>query len=142
MLNMLCELTKGEACGNYETFIKSNYHSGLGLLQDLWIKNHELSEKEIKFYDNGQELLIYSNLGTYACNYITYCDVKFITSVYSKNGFALEYEFDYESEVSKCLFDLWNMKKSHPNRWMYKLDRIYNKYGVDIVNYVRGFARY
>lgn len=142
MLNMLYELTKGKTSGNYEVFINSNYCSGLGVLQDLWIKNQDLEEKEIKFYDNGHELLIYTNLGTYACNYKEYCNIKFITSVYGKEGLVLEYDFDYESQTSKCLFDLWNMRKAHPERWMYKIERIYDKYGVDIVNCVMEFAGY
>ena len=142
MLNMLCELVKGETSGNYERFISANYCSGLGVLQDLWIKNHDLEEKEIKFYDNGKELLIYTNLGTYACNYTEYCNIKFITSVYGKEGLVLEYDFDYESQTSKCLLDLWNMRKAHPDRWMYKVERIYDKYGADIVNCVRKFAGY
>lgn len=111
MLNMLLELTKGETSGNYESFVNANYWCGLGLLQDLWIRNHDLNEKEITFYDNGQELLIYTNLGTYACNYKTYCDVKFITSVYSKDGLVLERDFDYDSPTSYCLLDLWDLKK-------------------------------
>lgn len=142
MLNMLAELTKGETSGNYQRFIESNYWGGLGVLQNLWIKNHDLEEEKITFYDNGQELLIYTNLGTYACNYTEYCDIKFITSVYGKEGLVLEYDFDYESPVCKCLFDLWNMKKAHPDRWMYRIDRIYDKYGVDTVNLVREEARY
>lgn len=121
MLNMLCELTKGETSGNYEQFINANYCSGLGVLQ---------------------ELLIYTNIGTYACNYTEYCDIKFITSAYGKEELVLEYDFDYESQISKCLFDLWNMKNAHPDRWMYKIEKIYDKYGIDVVNCVREFAGY
>ena len=142
MLNMLYELIKGKTWGNYETFIHSNYWCGQGVLQDLWMYNHNLKEKEIAFYDNGQEVSIYTNLGSFACNYKIYCDMKFITSIYNKDGLIREYGFDYESSVNKCLFDLSNMKKSHPDRWMYKIDRIYNKYGVDVVNFVRENARY
>ena len=137
MINMLLELTKGETSGNYNAFINSNYWAGLGILQDLWIDNHNFKESEITFYDNGQELLIYSNLGTYSCNYIEYCNIKFVTSVYSKDGLVLEYPFDYESETSKCLYDLFELRKAEPERWLYRLDSIYNKYGIDTVNKVR-----
>ena len=137
MINMLLALTEGETSGNYNAFINSNYWAGLGVLQDLWIDNHDFKESEITFYDNGQELLIYSNLGTYSCNYTEYCNIKFVTSVYSKDGLVLEYPFDYESETSKCLYDLFELRKAEPERWLYKLDSIYNKYGIDTVNKVR-----
>ena len=142
MLNMILEITKGETSGNYERFINANYWGGLGLLQDLWSINHDLNEKEITFRDNGQELLIYTNLGTYACNYTTYCDIKFITTVYSKDGLVLEYNFDYDSPTSRCLLNLWELKNACPDRWIYQVDRIYDKYGIDTVNIVREFARY
>ena len=137
MINMLLELTKGETSGNYNTFINSNYWAGLGILQDLWIDNHALQEEEITFFDNGQELLLYTNLGTYACNYTEYCNIKFITSVYGKEGLVLEYPFDYESETSRCLYDLFELRKAEPERWLYRLDSIYSKYGIDTVNKVR-----
>ena len=137
MINMLLALTEGETSGNYNAFINSNYWAGLGVLQDLWIDNHDFKESEITFYDNGQELLIYSNLGTYSCNYTEYCNIKFVTSVYSKDGLVLEYPFDYESDTSRCLYDLFELRKAEPERWLYKLDSIYNKYGIDTVNKVR-----
>ena len=137
MINMLLALTKGETSGNYNAFINSNYWAGLGVLQDLWIDNHDFKESEITFYDNGQELLIYSNLGTYSCNYTEYCNIKFVTSVYSKDGLVLEYPFDYESDTSRCLYDLFELRKAEPERWLYRLDSIYNKYGIDTVNKVR-----
>ena len=137
MINMLLALTEGETSGNYNAFINSNYWAGLGILQDLWIDNHDFKESEITFYDNGQELLIYSNLGTYSCNYIEYCNIKFVTSVYNKDGLVLEYPFDYESDTSRCLYDLFELRKAEPERWLYRLDSIYNKYGIDTVNKVR-----
>ena len=137
MINMLLALTKGETSGNYNAFINSNYWAGLGILQDLWINNHDFKESKITFYDNGQELLIYSNLGTYSCNYTEYCNIKFVTSVYSKDGIVLEYPFDYESDTSRCLYNLFELRKADPERWLYRLDSIYNKYGIDTVNKVR-----
>lgn len=141
MITTLLALTEGETSGNYNTFIYSNYWCGLGVLQDLWMRNHDLEETKITFYDNGQELLLYTNLGTYACNYTTYCDIKFITSVYGKDGLILEYDFDYDNPVSLCLYDLWELVKECPERWMYNLGHIYDKYGVDIVNLVRDAAQ-
>lgn len=137
MINMLLALTKGETSGNYNTFIHSNYYCAMGILQDLWINNHALQEEETTFFDNGQELLLYTNLGTYSCNYTEYCNIKFVTSVYSKDGLILEYPFDYESDASKCLYDLFQLRKAEPERWLYRLDSIYNKYGIDTVNKVR-----
>ena len=142
MLNMLLELTRGQSSGNYETFIHSNYWCRFGLLQDLWIRNHDLKEEEITFNDNGQELLLYTNVGTYACNYITYCDTKFITSVWNKDGLVLEYDFDYDSQASSCLYEIWELTKIYPEIWIYRLDSIYNKYGTDVVNLVRDNARF
>ena len=109
----------------------------MGILQDLWINNHALKEEETTFFDNAQELLLYTNLGTYSCNYTEYCNIKFVTSVYSKDGIVLEYPFDYESDTSRCLYDLFELRKAEPERWLYKLDNIYSKYGIDIVNKVR-----
>lgn len=142
MISTLLALTEGETNGNYEIFINSNYWAGIGVLQDLWIDNHDFKESEVTFYDNGQELLIYSNLGTYACNYTEYCGIKFITSVYSKKGLVLEYDFDYERLEMLCLLDLYTLRKAEPKRWMYRLEKIYNKYGFDIVNLVRENAGY
>lgn len=101
MINTLLALTKGETSGNYNAFTHSNYYCAMGILQDLWINNHALQEEETTFFDNGQELLLYTNLGTYSCNYTEYCNIKFITSVYSNNGLVLEYPFDYESDTSR-----------------------------------------
>lgn len=137
MLNTLLALTTGETSGNYETFINSKYYCVIGILQDLWINNHDLNEKEITFFDNGQELLLYTNLGTYACNYTEYCNVKFVTSVYNRDGLVLEYPFDYESDTSRCLYDMCELIKAEPEKWMYRLDSIYNNYGIDTVNKVR-----
>ena len=143
MINMLLALTEGETSGNYNAFINSNYWAGLGVLQDLWIDNHDFKESEITFYDNEHELLIYSNLGTFACNYTTYCNMKFITSVYGKNGLVKEYDFfDYERSEMLCLLDLYDLRKAEPERWMYRLESIYNKYGMDVVNTVRQNAGY
>ena len=143
MINMLLALTEGETSGNYNAFINSNYWAGLGVLQDLWIDNHDFKESEITFYDNGQELLIYSNLGTFACNYTTYCNMKFITCVYGKNGLVKEYDFfDYERPEMLCLLDLYNAKQEHGEKWFTCLEEIYNKYGVDVTNCVRENAGY
>ena len=89
MINTLLALTEGETSGNYNAFIHSNYYCAMGILQDLWINNHALQEEETTFFDNEQELLLYTNLGTYSCNYTEYCNIKFVTSVYSKDGLVL-----------------------------------------------------
>ena len=137
MINTLLALTEGETSGNYNAFIHSNYYCAMGILQDLWINNHALQEEETTFFDNGQELLLYTNLRTYSCNYTEYCNIKFVTSVYCKDGLVLEYPFDYESDTNKCLYDLFELRKAEPERWLYKLDNIYSKYGIDTVNKVR-----
>ena len=49
----------------------------------------------------------------------------------------MEYPFDYESDTSRCLYDLFELRKAEPKRWLYRLDSIYNKYGIDTVNKVR-----
>ena len=49
----------------------------------------------------------------------------------------MEYPFDYESDTSRCLYDLFELRKAEPERWLYKLDNIYSKYGIDTVNKVR-----
>ena len=143
MINMLLALTEGETSGNYNAFIHSNYYCAMGILQDLWIDNHDFKESEITFYDNGQELLIYSNLGTFACNYKTYCNMKFITSVYGKNGLVKEYDFfDYDRPEMLCLLDLYNAKQEHGEKWFTCLEDVYNKYGLDVTNCVRENAGY
>lgn len=142
MINTLLALTAGETSGNYNTFIHSNYYCAIGILQDLWINDHALQEKEITFSDNGQELLLYTNLGTYSCNYTEYCNIKFVTSVYNNNGLVLEYPFNYDDDTSNCLFDLCELRKAEPERWIYRLESIYNKYGIDTVNKVRDGANF
>lgn len=135
MINMLLELTKGETHGNKEQF-ETNYYCGLGVIQDL-----ELDKTAFTFRDNGQEILIYQDRKIlYACNYTEYCDTKFITSIYNNDGLYREYEFDYNSKTNECLLDIWTLKQKQPKRWIYRLDPIYNKYGVDIVNTVREYA--
>ena len=69
--------------------------------------------------------------------------MKFITSVYGKNGLVKEYDFfDYERPEMLCLLDLYDLRKAEPERWMYRLESIYNKYGMDVVNTVRQNAGY
>lgn len=142
MLNMILELTKGEISGNYENFLNANYWDGFGILQDFWIMNQDFDVKEITFYDNGEELLIYTNLGKYACNYKIYCDVKFITNVYNKDELVFKHDFDYESPTSLCLMDLYDLKNACPDMWMYQLNNIYKKHGLDTVNFVIYCAGY
>ena len=103
MVNILLSLTKGETHGDYTVFVNANYWAGLGILQDLWINNNYLKLQEIRFNDNGQELILYTNIGTYSCNYVEYCNFKFVTSVYNKNGFVFGYSFDYDSTEMLCL---------------------------------------
>ena len=143
MINMLLALTEGETSGNYNTFIHSNYYCAMGILQDLWINNHALQEEETTFFDNGQELLLYTNLGTYSCNYTEYCNIKFVTSVYGKNGLVKEYDFfDYDRPEMLCLLDLYKAKHEHGEKWFICLEEIYNKYGLDVTNCVRENAGY
>lgn len=54
----------------------------------------------------------------------------------------MEYDFDYDSQTSSCLYDLWELARKYPGRWVYKLDSIYNKYATDIVNLVRDNAKF
>ena len=69
--------------------------------------------------------------------------MKFITSVYGKNGLVKEYGFfDYERPEMLCLLDLYNAKQEHGEKWFTCLEDIYNKYGVDVTNCVRENAGY
>lgn len=132
IIEMLSQLTKGEIYGNKEHF-ENIYYCALGIIQDL-----SLDKISFTFYDNGQEVLIYTeNKIAYSCNCTEYCNVKFITSIYNKDGLYREYELDYNSKSSQCLYDIGLLKEKYPNRWIYKLDPIYDKYGIDIVNSVR-----
>ena len=91
IVSMLQELTRGETWGNKEQF-ERNYYEGKKVLDDL------------ENYDNGQSVNIYINKTiTYCLNYKTFYDVKFITSIYSKNGLVKEYPFSYDSEICKEL---------------------------------------
>lgn len=136
MISMLLELTKGETCGNAKQF-QVSYYCGLGIIQAL-----KLDEvPAFTYHDNGQTILIYDGRQLiYSCNYTEYCNVKFITSAYNKDGLYYSYELDYDSKESQCLFDIGLLKEKYPNRWIYRLDPIYSKYGVDIVNTVREYA--
>lgn len=98
IVSMLQELTKGETWGNKEQF-ERNYYEGVQVLDDL-----EISDIPFQYYDNGQFVNIYiNNTITYSLNYTTFYDVKFITSIYSKNGLVKEYPFSYDSEICKEL---------------------------------------
>ena len=98
IVSMLQELTKGETCGNKEQF-ERNYYEGKKVLDDL-----EISDVPFQYYDNGQSVNIYiNNTITYSLNYTSFYDVKFITSIYSKNGLVKEYPFSYDSEICKEL---------------------------------------
>ena len=99
IVSMLQELTKGETWGNKEQF-ERNYYEGKKVLDDL-----EMSDDvPFQYYDNGQSVNIYINKTiTYCLNYKTFYDVKFITSIYSKNGLVKEYTFSYDSEICKEL---------------------------------------
>ena len=98
IVSMLQELTKGETWGNKEQF-ERNYYEGAQVLDDL-----EISDAPFQYYDNGQSVNIYiNNTITYSLNYTSFYDVKFITSIYSKNGLVKEYPFSYDSEICKEL---------------------------------------
>ena len=98
IVSMLQELTKGETWGNKEHF-ERNYYEGKKVLDDL-----EISDVHFQYYDNGQSVNIYiNNTITYSLNYTSFYDVKFITSIYSKNGLVKEYPFSYDSEICKEL---------------------------------------
>lgn len=75
-------------------------YEGKKVLDDL-----EMSDDvPFQYYDNGQSVNIYINKTiTYCLNYKTFYDVKFITSIYSKNGLVKEYPFSYDSEICKEL---------------------------------------
>lgn len=98
IVSMLQELTKGETWGNKEQF-EINYYEGAQVLDDL-----EISDVPFQYYDNGQSVNIYiNNTITYSLNYTSFYDVKFITSIYSKNVLVKEYPFSYDSEICKEL---------------------------------------
>ena len=98
IVSILQELTKGETWGNNEQF-ERNYYEGAQVINDL-----EISDVPFQYYDNGQSVDIYiNNTITYSLNYKTFYDVKFITSIYSKNGLVKEYPFSYDSETCKEL---------------------------------------
>lgn len=98
IVSILQELTKGETWGNKEQF-ERNYYEGKKILDDL-----EISDVLFQYYDNGQSVNIYiNNTITYSLNYKSFYDVKFITSVYSRNGLVKEYPFNYDSEICKEL---------------------------------------
>lgn len=98
IVSMLQELTKGETWGNKEQF-ERNYYEGKKVLDDL-----EISDAPFHYYDNGQSVNIYiNNTITYSLNYTSFYDVKFITSIYSKNGLVKKYPFSYDSEICKEL---------------------------------------
>lgn len=142
IINNLVSLTEGETAGNYESFINANYYCSTGIIHDLWIYNHDIKEKKIIFYDDNQELLIHTNIDTFSCAYKTYCNIKFITHIFDKKGLVKEYSFNYDSDICNCLYDISELKKKFPDRWVYRLDDIYNKYGVDTVNAVREYAHF
>jgi hypothetical protein len=136
IIDTLLALTKGETCGNAKQF-ETAYYCGMGIIQAL--KLDEIPD--FTFHNNGQELLIYDGRQLiYSCNYTEYCNVKIIISAYNKDGLYYSYEIDYNSKTSKCLYDIGLLKEKYPNKWIYRLDPIYNKYGVDIVNTVREHA--
>ena len=98
IVSILQELTKGKAWGNKEQF-ERNYYEGKKVLEDL-----EISDVPFQYYDNRQSVNIYiNNTITYSLNYKSFYDVKFITSVYSRNGLVKEYPFSYDSEICKEL---------------------------------------
>ena len=98
IVSILQELTKGETWGSKEQF-ERNYYEGKKVLDDL-----EISDALFHYYDNGQSVNMYiNNTITYSLNYTSFYDVKFITSIYSKNGLVKEYPFSYDSEICKEL---------------------------------------
>lgn len=98
IVSILQELTKGETWGNKEQF-ERNYYEGVQVINDL-----EISDVPFQYYDNGQSVNIYiNNTITYSLNYTSFYDVKFITSIYGKDGLVKEYPFSYDSEICKEL---------------------------------------
>lgn len=137
IVNALLELTKGKVRGDIET------------LKDFVVDGKFTPFQELindcdNFYFNGQELVIYKgNKIKYSANITEYCEQYFVTTMYDYNSkLVYENEFDYDSELNLCLLDLYDLKKKYPSNWIYNLDNIYNKYGIDTVNTARDLFGY
>lgn len=137
IVNMLLELTKGELSGSV-TELKDFVVDG------KFTTFQELIKDCVRFYYNGQELVIYKDKKIeYSANITEYCEQYFVTTMYNYNGeLVYENEFDYDSELNLCLLDLYDLKKKYLSNWIYNLDNIYNKYGIDTVNMARDLFGY
>ena len=131
LIENLVSLTEGEASGNIEMLLKF-------VVDGKYTPFQELVKDCDSFYYNGQELLVYGgNNGAMSANITEYCDKKFITTMYDKSGLIYDSNFSYDNDRIKCLFDLWELKKSNPERWLYRLDIVYDKHGLDVTNAAR-----
>lgn len=126
--NMLLELTKGEVTGNIETLLDF-------VVDGRYTPFQELVKGCTSFHHKGAELLIYGGKnGTMSACITEYCDNKFITVMYDNTGLIYDSHFSYESEMNRCLYDLYDLKKHNPTSWVYNLTEIYDEYGLDTVN--------
>ena len=131
MLNTLIELTKGESRGNIEDLKKF-------VVDGKYTPFQELLEGCTEFYYNGTELLIYADRQIkYSAEVLQYCEKFFIKTMYDKNGLVYDGKIDYNSDLFSCLYDLTSLKMDMPEKWIYSLDGIYDKYGLDLVTSAR-----
>ena len=88
ILTMLQSLTANEVAGNKSVF------------DERYVNGKEVSNliKGFKsFYDKGQEVLIYTDKGTYAANKLEIFDSIFLETVYNANGCIYKIESDYDA---------------------------------------------
>lgn len=131
MLNTLIELTKGESRGNIEDLKKF-------VVDGKYTPFQELLEGCTEFYYNGTELLIYADGQIkYSAEVLQYCGKFFVKTMYDKSGLVYDGKIDYNSDLFSCLYDLTSLKMDMPEKWIYNLDGIYDKYGLDLVTSAR-----
>lgn len=126
-----------------EELEKAEYRGSIKQLLDFVVDGKYTPFQEVvsscdTFFYNGQELLLYKeNQIVYSANITTYCEQRFITTMYGQNGIVYDSHFEYDSEINRCLYDLFDLKQHCPETWMYNLVEIYDQYGVDTVNTAR-----
>ena len=131
LLENLYSLENGHTSGNIETLLQF-------VVDGKYTPFRELVKDCTSFYFNGQKLLIYGGKnGTMSGCIKEYCEKKFVTVMYDKTELIYDSNFSYDTPLMNCLEDMYNLKKSIPDRWIYRLDPIYRKHGLDIVNAAR-----
>lgn len=137
IISTLYDLSKGVQCGLISELEDVVVDAKYTIFQQLidGCTNYRLTDTELVLYKGNKAI--------YSGQYVQFCDCIFITVMYDESGVVYDSNLDYCNDTSlNVLQSLWAIKNKYPERWMFHLDTIYNRFGVDHTNAARELYGY